>query len=283
MAPEHTEAHMADWSRIGSRGSVVDRRGLGAAAGGLSLSGLAIVVAFTLLSGGDVGDVLSQLQNVSVPQQAIDTQAFEGQDAYETFASTVLGSTSDMWSTAFAASGLTYEPPRLVLFRGATESSCGGAYAQTGPHYCPNDRTIYLDETFFDELTGRLGAKGGDVAQAYVIAHEAGHHAQHLLGVAEQVAKDGSNDASVALELQADCYAGLWAHSIRDIGVFGTGEIEEAIDAAAAVGDDRIQQSTSGRINPETWTHGSSADRVRWFTMGYESGSVASCNTFAAN
>lgn len=273
---------MADWSRIGSRGDVQDRRGFGPVAGGLSLTGAAIIAAFTLLSGGDLGDVLVNLQGAAVPQQAIDTRAFEGQDAYETFASTVLGSTNDTWSAVFSNNGLTYEPPQLVLFRDATQSSCGDAYSQVGPHYCPTDRTIYLDETFFDELTNRLGARGGDVAQAYVIAHEAGHHVQHLLGTAEQVAADGSNTASVNLELQADCYAGIWAHSIRDIGVFENGEIEEALDAAAAVGDDRIQQASTGRVNPETWTHGSSADRVRWFTQGYESGSVEACDTFAA-
>jgi uncharacterized protein len=272
---------MADWSRIGSRGNVQDRRSLGPAVGGISLAGLALTVAFTLLSGGDLNDVLNNLQNVSVPQQSIDTQAFAGADAYETFAATVLGSTNDTWSAVFSGNNLSYEPPQLVLFRGATESSCGGAYSQTGPHYCPIDETIYLDETFFDELTDRLGAQGGDVAQAYVIAHEVGHHVQHQLGVAEQVLQ-GSNDASVRLELQADCYAGLWANSIRDAGVFGEGEIGEAIDAAAAVGDDRVQQSTSGRVNPETWTHGSSADRMRWFSAGYESGSVERCNTFAA-
>lgn len=273
---------MALWEKIGSRGRVVDRRGAGALGGGIGLTGLAIVVAFTLLSGGDAGDVLQQLQNVQVPaQQTYSSADFEGADSYEVFASTVLGSTNDLWTRVFAGNNRTYTPPTLVLFRGATQSGCGGASSASGPHYCPLDDTIYLDETFFEELTTRLGAKGGDVAQAYVIAHEVGHHVQNELGLARAVTEDGSNEASIRLELQADCYAGLWAHSIRGLGVFAQGEIEEAIDAAAAVGDDRIQQKTQGRVSPETWTHGSSEERMRWFRTGFESGSVSACNTFS--
>ena len=163
---------------------------------------------------------------------------------------------------------------------------CGTATSQVGPHYCPLDKTIYLDETFFDELTNRFGAQGGDVAEAYVIAHEVGHHAQNELGIMTQVYDmresdpQGADSASVKLELQADCFAGLWAHSIKDIGVFEAGEIREAIDAAAAVGDDRIQEKVTGYVNPESWTHGSSAQRAEWFNRGYEEGQLAACETF---
>ncbi len=269
---------MADWSKLGSRGNIEDRRALGPTAigGGLGVTGLLIWLALNLLSGGSAGDVLSQLQNTQVqPAQVYNAQEFEGEDSYEVFASTVLGSTNDMWFGIFASNNRTYVPPKLVLFRGSTQSGCGGATSDAGPHYCSLDQTIYLDETFFDELTSRFHAQGGDVAQAYVIAHEVGHHAQNLLGL---IHSDESNAASITTELQADCFAGMWAYSIRDLGVFESGEIREALDAAAAVGDDRIQKAVTGRINPETWTHGSSDERVASFTRGYESGSMATCS-----
>ncbi len=267
---------MAIWDKIGSRGNVQDRRGRpGVIGGGLGITGLAIVLLLNILGGGDVGDVLTQLQNVQLqPAQSFNAKDFEGADSYEVFASQVLGSANDMWEKAFSESGLTYSEPTLVLFRGATESACGGADTRVGPHYCPLDRTIYLDETFFDELTKRYGAKGGDVAEAYVIAHEVGHHVQNELG---KLNPDGTNEDSVDTELQADCFAGLWAYSIKDLGVFEQGEIREAIDAAAAVGDDRIQSKVTGRVNPESWTHGSSAQRVNAFNRGYESGLVKMC------
>ncbi|MEK7511052.1 MAG: neutral zinc metallopeptidase [Patescibacteria group bacterium] len=275
---------MALWDKLPGRGNVQDRRGLGPAAGGLGLGGLALVIALNFLGGGDLSSLVPTVLNELSNQQAASSYSaadFEGADSYEVFASTVLGSADETWTTIFAANGRTYEPPTLVLFRGRTQSSCGGADASVGPHYCPPDETIYLDETFFEELTARFGAQGGDVAQAYVIAHEVGHHVQHQLDTSDQVARDGSNEASIKLELQADCYAGLWAHSIKDLGVFEQGEITEAIDAAAAVGDDRIQKRTTGRVSPENWTHGSSAERVRWFTIGFETGSVEACNTFS--
>lgn len=275
---------MANWKNIGSRGNVEDRRGSRMAAvggGGVGIVGIAAIIIFNLLSGGDATDILNQLQNVQVPmQQNINSAEFEGADSYEVFAATVLGSTNDLWSNAFAQANKTYTTPKLVLFRDATESNCGVATSNVGPHYCPTDQTIYLDETFFGELTKRFGARGGDVAQAYVIAHEAAHHAQNLLGITEKVYNNNSPETSVKLELQADCFAGLWAYSLRDRGVFEEGEITEAIDMAAAVGDDRIQKTTTGRVNPETWTHGSSEQRMAWFQRGYQTGSVDACNTF---
>jgi len=268
---------MALWDKISSRGRVDDRRGMGPVAiGGAGLTGLAVLMLFDILTGGDLSDVLTQLPTNTFETQTTNSTEFEGEDSYEVFASSVLGSANDMWKRVFASQNLSYQEPTLVLFRDSTQSSCGGASSLYGPHYCPVDQTIYLDETFFEELTTRLGAQGGDVAEAYVIAHEVGHHAQNMLGL---LSTGESNEQSIETELQADCFAGMWAYSIRDQGVFLPNEIQEAMDAAAAVGDDRIQQRTEGRVNPESWTHGSSEERLAWFTKGYESGSLASCNT----
>ena len=286
---------MARWDKLRTRGNVEDRRGVGrpaAAVGGLGAIGVVVVLLMTMLGGGGGGleDIVEQLQETQVPQQAaVQPEEFQGEDDYEVFASTVLGSTDETWGQIFVASELTYAEPTLVLFRGSTQSACGGANSAVGPHYCPPDQTIYLDETFFDELTRSLGAQGGDVAEAYVIAHEVGHHIQNQIGVMDEVRKSQQaadsqsegNALSVQMELQADCFAGVWAHSLRDEGVFLPNEIEEAIDAAAAVGDDRIQQRVQGQISPERWTHGSSAQRVEWFTRGFETGDPSLCDTFS--
>lgn len=276
---------MANWGRILSRGNVEDRRSLSpVAAGGLGITGLAIYLLMTYLSGGqiDVIDVANQLENAQVEQnRTLGASDFEGEDEYELFASKVLGSNNDMWFSLMNQSGKRYSPPKLVLFRQATQSSCGTATSSVGPHYCPLDQTIYLDETFFDELKTRFGAKGGDVAEAYVIAHEVGHHAQHIFGILEEsqnVAESEQQKTAIAVELQADCFAGLWANSIKDLQVFEPGEIQEAMDAASAVGDDRIQEKVTGYINPESWTHGSSEQRVAAFNRGYESGNLEDCS-----
>jgi len=284
---------MARWQRINSRGRVDDRRGMsspGLAIGGLGGIGVIIVLLVTLLGGGSgLDQILGQLEDVQAPQQpGVQPQEFQGQDDYEVFASTVLGSTDETWGAIFESSGLTYALPTLVLFRDGTSSACGGASSAVGPHYCPLDETIYIDETFFDELVSRFGAEGGDVAEAYVIAHEVGHHVQNRLGVMEEVrraqqsvgSQTEANELSVRLELQADCFAGIWANSLRDAGIFLPGEMQEALDAAAAVGDDRIQQAVQGQVSPERWTHGSSAQRVEWFTIGFDSGDPSACDTF---
>lgn len=268
---------MADWNKILGRGNVDDRRSAGLAVGGVGgLLAIAALV-FSFVSGAPINlnDLLNTVTNVS--QSGVTAGDFEGADNYEVFTSTVLGSTNEYWTNQFQQQNKSYVEPTLVLFRSATNSACGVATSDVGPHYCPVDQTIYIDETFFVELQQRFNAKGGDVAEAYVIAHEVGHHVQNQLGALQQAQEQNTQASAIALELQADCYAGAWANSIANLGVFEANEINEAIDAAAAVGDDRIQQSVNGQVSPETWTHGSSADRVKWFTTGYESGDPAVC------
>ena len=273
---------MAIWDRITSRGHVEDRRASPIAlGGGLGLGGLALMIALTYLTGGDITDVIQNIDpNTIIQQQPQNTTQYEGEDAYELFASQVLGSNNDAWSAIFGQNNQTYVPPKLVLFRQATQSACGTATSSVGPHYCPLDQTIYLDETFFEALKSRLGAQGGDVAEAYVISHEVGHHVQNQLGTINRALESGDNEDSIRVELQADCFAGIWANSLKDKSIFESGEINEAIDAAAAVGDDRIQEKVTGQVSPETWTHGSSEQRVSWFNRGYENGTPQSCDTF---
>lgn len=269
---------MANWDKIDSKGNIEDRRGMSRAGiGGVSVTGILLLMGVTYLMGGNPLDVLQRIDvsQLNAPTEQVDTTEFEGTDSYEKFVSSVLGSTNDYWKTILAKNGTVYTEPKLVLFRGYTISGCSGASSAVGPHYCPADSTIYLDETFFEELTTRLGAQGGDVAEAYVIAHEVGHHVQNILGTIEDGQR--SNNDSVSTELQADCYAGLWASSLRDKGIFETNEITEAMGAAAAVGDDSIQTKTEGEVHPESWTHGSSEQRVGAFTTGYESGDFSKC------
>jgi uncharacterized protein len=273
---------MANWGNIGSRGNVEDRRGFAPVIGGVSITGIALYLLMNYLSGGSVTDALPEIleQIPAENQQVLNTQDFEGADEYEVFASTVLGSNNEYWQSQLKQVNRVYSAPTLVLFRQATESSCGGATSDVGPHYCPLDTTIYLDETFFDELETRFGAEGGDVAEAYVIAHEVGHHIQNQMGIMNRYGNSRSNDISVRIELQADCFSGMWAGSLRDQNILEPNEIQEAMNAAATVGDDRIQKRVTGYINPESWTHGSSTQRVEWFTKGYESENITSCDTF---
>jgi len=203
------------------------------------------------------------------------------------FSARVLGDTEDVWSAVFKAGGSRYEPPKLVLYRGGVRSACGSTSAAAGPFYCPGDRSLYLDTSFFRELHDRFGAPG-DFAQAYVIAHEVGHHVQNLLGTmgqfdteAQRAGPRGRNDLSVRLELQADCLAGVWGHSASERGLLDPGDVDEGLAAAASVGDDRLQKQQTGRVNPETWTHGSSEQRTTWFRRGFDSGNASQCDTFS--
>ncbi len=192
------------------------------------------------------------------------------------------------WQEIFDGAGKTYEPTQIVLFRGSTDTGCGLGTAETGPFYCPLDRRVYLDFSFFKELEQRFGASG-DFAEAYVIAHEIGHHVQTLLGIGQQVQRASrddpsqANDLSIRQELQADCFAGIWGSSANARGVLEPGDLEEGIGAAEAVGDDRIQATVNGRIDPETWTHGSSEQRVRWFRTGFQAGNPDACDTFSVS
>lgn len=267
---------MADWNKIGQRGSVSDRRGNRMAiGGGLGVAGVGLTLLITYLSGGDVlGTFLNIASQEALTINQEDTTQYEGVDSYEQFVSTVLGSTDEYWTQQLQTQGATYTKPELVLFRGQTQSACGGAASMIGPHYCPLDSMIYLDETFFDELQTKLGAQGGDVAEAYVIAHEVGHHVQNELGL---LGTSQNNEASVATELQADCFAGLWLGSLKNEGVLQDGEIKEALDAASTVGDDNIQERVRGEIQPESWTHGSSEQRTEAFTAGYNGTEIQSC------
>lgn len=275
---------MAIWDKISSTGNVEDRRGSGLLLGGGSLGvvGVVLLLAFNIL-GGTGDPTLDQLINqaiTSTPSSQTESGEFAGKDSYEVFASKVLGSTNDTWRAQLQSKGVSYTEPKLVLFRAATPSGCGTATSAVGPHYCPNDMTIYLDESFFDELKNKLGGSNGDVAQAYVIAHESGHHLQNLLGTLNKAsAAQDSNASSIGTELQADCYAGVWLRSISDQNVLDQGEMNEAMSAASAVGDDRIQQKVDGQINPETWTHGSSAQRTQWLNTGFDKGLISACTS----
>jgi len=204
------------------------------------------------------------------------------------FVSVVLADTEDTWKQIFSARGKTYQEPRLVLFRNKVRSGCGFASAQTGPFYCPADKKVYIDLSFYDELSQRFKAPG-DFAQAYVLAHEVGHHVQNLLGTSSKVQKARqssgkvkANQLSVMLELQADCYAGIWANQAnRSRQILEEGDVEEALNAATAIGDDHLQKQAQGYVNPDSFTHGSSKQRVKWFNTGLTSGTLSSCNTFS--
>ncbi len=274
--------------------NVEDRRGRKVVAGGATLGGGAILllVLFALLTGEDpsqLADALQQTGGPSVSTEAGGAADRGPLDERSDFVSVVLADTEDTWSQLFRQMGRRYTPPRLVLFTNAVESACGLNSAAVGPFYCPGDQQVYIDLAFFDELHRRFGAPG-DFAQAYVLAHEVGHHVQNLVGVSEQVhrlraraSESQANALSVRQELQADCYAGVWAHhadSQRQI--LERGDVEEGLRAAAAIGDDRLQRQATGTVNPESWTHGSSEQRVRWFRRGLETGDLDQCNTFEA-
>ena len=226
------------------------------------------------------GEATSQTQTKKVVNQEYD-------DRQAAFVSAVLAQTEDIWREIFVQNGLAYSDAKLVLFRGAVKSACGFASSATGPFYCPSDKKVYIDLSFFDELAKKYKAPG-DFAQAYVIAHEIGHHVQNLLGILNKVQKEKSNVSEnkqnalqVKVELQADCYAGLWAYySKKDFNSIEKGDIQEALNAASAIGDDTLQKKAQGYVVPDSFTHGSSSQRMAWFKKGFEGGTLESCNTF---
>lgn len=270
--------------------NVDDRRGVsgGKIAAGGGIIGI-IVLIINFLGGGDAASVINDIQNQlpsGSPQQEVPlTEADKEMGA---FVRTVLADTEDVWKKVFEEQGLTYENPQLVLFRDGVQTACGGASSASGPFYCPLDKKVYMDLAFFDELKTRFGAKGGDFAIAYVIAHEIGHHVQTLLGTSEKVREmqsrtneAGANKLSVGLELQADFYAGLWAHYDQQMNnILEAGDIDEALSAANAVGDDAIQKKSQGHVVPDSFTHGSSEQRMYWFKRGFDTGDMNKGNTF---
>ncbi len=260
--------------------------------GGIGLSGLLLVLVVSYLTGTDPMQLLGELPPVEPQASGADEGvAPPADDSQANMVSVVLADTEDVWSGVLARTGLQYQAPRLVLFSDQVQSACGFQSAAVGPFYCPGDRRVYIDLTFYRELDERFGAPG-DFAQAYVIAHEVGHHVQNLLGISAQVdelrrqtSETRANALSVRQELQADCFAGIWAHHSQKQATniqLESGDIEEGLNAAAAIGDDRIQARTRGHVVPESFTHGSSAQRVQWFRAGLESGDISRCDTFSS-
>jgi predicted metalloprotease len=285
----------------GDNPDVIDRRGQRAGGGGGLAGGLfamlpllvrsklgwvaIVILVAVLVIGGGLKGMLGG--DTTTERVAGRPGAAAPKDAKAQFVGFVLDDVQRAWSQQFAESGREYRHAKLVLFTDATQSGCGYGEATTGPFYCPSDERVYIDLAFYDELDRRFGAKG-DLAQAYVIAHEIGHHVQKLLGVSDRVhgapraQLAGAGGLSVRLELQADCYAGMWARSTARRDILETGDLEEGLGAAAAIGDDKLQKQATGRVRPESFTHGSSEQRVRWFKRGYEQGTMEGCDTFGA-
>ena len=285
------------WEGNRESDNVEDRRGSGGGGGMPVFGGRSIgigTIVIALLGGWVLGinplTILGLLSGGGMPAQVQQAPAQRppADDTMARFVSTVLADTEDVWQAVFREGGGRYQEPRLVLFRGATPTACGTGQAAMGPFYCPADQKVYIDLGFYETLKSRLGAPG-DFAQAYVIAHEVGHHVQHLLGISTKVRQQqqglsqaAQNKLSVKLELQADCFAGVWGYHMEREQVLEHGDLEEALNAAQAIGDDRLQQRGQGRVVPDSFTHGSSAQRLAWFKKGFDSGKPASCDTFAA-
>ena len=272
-----------------SRGRRV--RGGGIAVGG-GLGGIILVAAIVLLSGGDLGDVVGGLTGGGglsegpVGSQAID-ECETGADANERQDCRLLGAIQSLdayWSEVYQGEG-TFQQPGVEVFNDAVDTGCGGASSAVGPFYCPLDQTIYIDLGFYGQLESQFGAEGGPFAEMYVVAHEYGHHMQNLLGFLEGGRDAGEEGGAVRVELQADCFAGVWAGNATDTGYLEPltrDQVAQALDAASVIGDDRIQEQTQGQVNPETWTHGSAEQRQEWFTIGLEEGQANACDTFDA-
>jgi predicted metalloprotease len=278
------------WNLSRRSTNIEDRRGMriGARSGGIGCLGLVVVIVLAYITGQNPLELLQQVDsNVPATSTPGPGSAPTGYDRERDFVSAVLGDTEVTWQQIFAAEGRQYQPPTLVLFNDAVPSACGFNSAAVGPFYCPPDQRVYLDLGFFQQLSSRFGAPG-DFAQAYVIAHEVGHHVQNLLGIAEQVHRQRSqlgeaeaNALSVLQELQADCFAGVWGHHARtQRNLLEEGDIEEGLRAAEAIGDDLLQKRSQGYVNPESFTHGTSEQRMQWFRRGLESGRIEPCNTF---
>ena len=294
--PDFRDDAKLDTSQVEDlRGRRVGKGGLAVGGGGI---GLVVTLLIIFLGGnvtggdgglGDLGNLADQTAGTPAANQEIAQECRTGADADQREDCRIVGyvnSIQSYWSDAFAAGGREYTPARTRFFTDAVETGCGGATSAMGPFYCPADRYVYIDLGFFDELRSRFGAQGGPFAQAYVIAHEYGHHVQSQLGVLDGPQDQGADSRAVRVELQADCFGGVWASNAVETGFLTRltqADIADALDAAAAVGDDRIQEAVQGRVTPESWTHGSSEQRQHWFTTGYESGDPGACDTFSGN
>jgi predicted metalloprotease len=289
------------WRNPRRSGNVEDRRGMRVpmkAVGG-GIGGLILLIVIVLLGGGDPGMIFNDginsntgVNNPGSPSyyEGTTTPISEEERQLADFVSIVLADTEDTWNEIFASASLDYREPTLILFSGAVESGCGLAQSAVGPFYCPLDEKVYIDLSFYKDLRDSFGAPG-DFAQAYVIAHEIGHHVQNQLGIMEEAqtaqqqasSQADANRLSVMLELQADCLSGVWAYNAdRSRAILEQGDIEEGLNAASSIGDDRLQMESQGQVTPDSFTHGSSAQRVSWFERGLESGDINSCNTFEA-
>ena len=279
------------WNGGRESDNIEDRRGMSIGGKGLVGGGIGTIVLalVAMYFGLDPSVVLNQASNLPGAQQQSAPVASSPEDEKtKQFMAVVLGDTEDTWGKIFRDSGKQYENPKLVLFNGQVQSACGMAEAAMGPFYCPGDHKLYLDMSFFNDLSSRYGAPG-DFAQAYVVAHEVGHHVQNLLGISDKVhaaqqraSEAGANQLSVRLELQADCFAGIWANNAdKQRHILETGDVEEALAAASGVGDDRLQKQGRGVVVPESFTHGSSAQRMNWFNRGAKSGDTKDCDTFS--
>ncbi|WP_435945806.1 KPN_02809 family neutral zinc metallopeptidase [Dryocola sp. BD586] len=285
------------WQGRRESDNVEDRRSnspgpsFGGGGGGFRLPGgkggivLLIIVVVAGYYGVDLTALLSGDQPVT-QQQASQRSISPNDDEAAKFTSVILATTEDTWGQIFQQMGRTYQQPKLVMYRGATRTGCGTGQSVMGPFYCPADSTVYIDLSFYDEMKNKLGADG-DFAQGYVIAHEVGHHVQKLLGIEPKVrqlqqgaSQTEGNRLSVKMELQADCFAGVWGHSMQKQEVLDAGDLQEALNAAEAIGDDRLQQQGQGRVVPDSFTHGTSEQRYTWFKRGFDSGDPAQCNTF---
>lgn len=278
------------WRGERQSSNIEDRRGLSAGkvavGGGL---GTVVIIIIALLFGADPQSLLEQLPNNPAPGVESSRPVNPEEEELKQFVSVVLGKSEDVWQDVFRKNGSQYREPTLVLFTDQVRSACGMAGAAVGPFYCPGDEKVYIDLSFYEELRRRFNAPG-DFAQAYVIAHEVGHHVQKLLGISDRVetmqrrsSEVDANQLSVRLELQADFFAGIFARYVKDQGVLEEGDIEEALRAASAIGDDQIQRQTTGHVVPDSFTHGTSAQRLRWFRRGYETGDIRQGDTFNAS
>jgi len=280
------------WSNRRQSSNVEDRRGGVTRAAGIGGLGTVIVLLISMFFGFDPSTLLSVVDTTAritgVNQQSGDYQPTAEEREMGEFVAVVLADTEDVWNNVFAQNGKTYQEPKLVLFSGSITSACGMAQAAMGPFYCPGDQKVYIDLSFYDDMKRKYHAPG-DFAQAYVIAHEVGHHVQNLLGISDKVqsargkvGKKAGNALSVRLELQADCFAGVWGnHTEKAKHILEQGDIEEALNAASAIGDDRLQKQSMGYVNPDSFTHGSSEQRVSWFKKGLRSGQLKDCETFS--